>query len=82
MKTVICSVLCIVFLSSCAREPIPAHIQQQVDAMPYEQLPQNFFAERSSCGSSKQGEEKIKCRDRVRREYLANQLAREERNSK
>lgn len=66
-------------VSACASDPIPAHIQAKVDAMPAEQIPHNFFLERDACGS-KRGEEKAVCREKVRREYYARQMAREERN--
>lgn len=67
-------------LAACATAPVPQHIQAKVDAMPIEQVPHNFFLERDSCGS-KRNKEKNACREEVRREYYARQLAREEGNA-
>lgn len=67
-------------VAACASDPVPQHIQAKVDAMPIEQVPHNFFLERDTCGS-KRNKEKIACREEVRREYYARQLAREERNT-
>lgn len=67
-------------IAACAADPIPPHIQQKVDAMPADKIPHNFFLERDSCGSAR-GEEKTRCRETVRREYYARQLAREEGNA-
>ena len=67
-------------IAACASDPIPAHIQAKVDKIPAEELPHHFFVERDSCaGAQKEG--KTACRERVRREYLAQEMAREERNT-
>ncbi len=68
-------------VAACASQPVPPHIQKKVDEMPVEQMPHNYFLERESCGS-KRNKEKTECREQVRREYYARQLAREERNTK
>lgn len=67
-------------VAACAADPTPTHIQKKVDAMPADQIPHNFFLERDSCGSL-QSEGKTHCRENVRREYYARQLAREEGNA-
>lgn len=67
-------------ITACATEPVPTDVQQRVDAMPEEQVPHNFYLERDSCGGEI-GEARTACREKVRREYLAGQIAREERNA-
>lgn len=67
-------------VAACAADPVPPHIQQRVDATPIEQVPHNFFLERDACGGER-GEVKVACREKVRREYYARQIAREERNT-
>ena len=68
-------------LTACAADPIPPQIQQKVDAVPADQLPRHFMAERELCGS-KRGEEKTACREKVRRDYMAREMMREEGNTK
>ena len=70
----------LLLLSACAPQTVPPHIQQKVDAIPAEQLPRYFMIERHKCRSGTK-EENVVCKEKVRREYLANQMAREERSS-
>lgn len=64
-------------MTACAADPVPAHIQQKVDAIPANQLERRFMAERGLCGS-KRLEQKAECREKVRRDYTAREMMREE----
>lgn len=68
-------------VTACAADPIPPHIQQKVNAVPADQLQHHFMAERELCGS-RRGEEKTACREKVRRDYMAREMMREEGNTK
>lgn len=79
MKTIF--MLCLsVSLIACAPQPVPPHIQQKVDAVPADHLPRYFMVERHGCRAGTP-EENEACLEKVRREYLANELARKERNA-
>lgn len=65
-------------LTACAYDPIPADIKAKVDKIPANELPIHFMAERDLCGGSKT--DKAACRERVRREYVARQMMREQDN--
>lgn len=68
-------------VTACAADPVPLHIQQKIDAIPAEQLQHHFMVERELCGS-KRGPEKDACREKVRRDYMAREMMREEGNTK
>jgi len=67
-------------LASCTAGPIPPHIQKKVDAIPASELPTHYMTERDLCYSGA-GERHDRCVEKVRREFLARELTREEANS-
>jgi hypothetical protein len=79
MKKMLFVVAVVISVAGCAAQPIPPHIQSKVDQIPADQLPTHFFAERDLC-NSKRDEKRVQCIEKTRREYLAQQMAREERN--
>ena len=81
MKKIIFMFGLMMTVTACAADPIPAHIQQKVDAIPVEQLQQNSMAERDLCGGTR-GEERTACRIKVRKDSLAREMMREEGNTK
>ena len=70
-------IISILLLASCAAEPIPPHIQRKADATPAQDLQQHFFAERSACRGERDAA-LTACREKLRREYYARELMREE----
>lgn len=79
MRNIMFVIAVAISIAGCAAQPIPAHIQSKVDQMPADQLPHYFFEERELC-NSKRGELRMKCIQKTRRNHLAQEMAREERN--
>lgn len=69
-----------ILVAACAAQSVPPHIQQKVDAIPADQLPKYPMVTRHGCRTGTH-EENEACKEKARREYLANELARDERNA-
>lgn len=79
MRKILFVIAMAISVAGCAAQPIPPHIQSKVDQIPADQLPKHFFVERELC-QSKRDEKRVQCIEKTRRDYLARQMAREERN--
>jgi hypothetical protein len=80
MKKIVFMVGLMLTVTACTADPVPPHIQKKVDAIPTAQLEHHFIAERELC-NSKRGEKKSACREKVRRDYTAREMMREEGNA-
>lgn len=79
MRNILFVIAIAISVAGCAVQPIPPHIQSKVDQIPADQLPHHFFEERELC-NSKRDVQRTKCIEKTRRDHLAQEMARDERN--